>query len=165
MLGFVIGAGGIVLAAAMWLRGRGAPRRPPVALPPSPLVQRLEPLLSAMHGVRGAARELTAEELQLCAPPQVELSMHSVGLWGIDGAPRVVGGQGPGRQRFLALHRALAAVDPDDQRALAEAGFDPARLRSALEPRGAAGPWRDQLLLAFEALEKALAQVRHQPYR
>lgn len=164
MLGWIIGASGIVLAVTMWLRSRAAPRRPPVALPPSPLVERLSPLLSAMEEVRAAARELTAEDLQLCAPSGIGAEIGTTSLWGLDGpASRV--GEGPGRRPFIALHRALAAVDPDDQRTLAEAGFDPARLRSALEPRGAAEPWRQRLLLAFEALEKALAQVRHQPYR
>lgn len=170
MLGWIIGAGGLLAAMFMWQQQRGRARAPALALPPSPLVSRLEPLLSAIVSVRAADREMTPLDLQLCAPAAGMLALGhgddpGTAMWGVDRPMPHFEGGGPGRQLFVQLHWALAAVDPDDHRTLAEAGYDLARLRSALEPRGEPEAWRAQLMLSFEALEKALAQVRHNPYR
>lgn len=158
-------------AFVIWLRARDEAPAAPLALPPSPLVDRLWPLLRAAADVRSAAATLTAEDLLLCAPPGSQLrhdggdlGAHMVGVrW--YRRPRGGDGVGPGRRLFLELHEALAAVEPDDRRELAETGFDLARLVAALEPVGEAEAWRARLLLELEAMEKALAQVRHQPYR
>ncbi|MCA9709376.1 MAG: hypothetical protein KDK70_26275 [Myxococcales bacterium] len=170
MLGWLIGSAGLVLAAIMWLRRPGGLAHVPVALPPSPLVERLRPLLVAIDELRALGVELTAEDLQRCAPMLLgaELSPGGAGS-ALVGADQVellsLDGHGPGPQRFMAVHRALAAVEPDDRQTLAEAGFDLVRLSAALEPQGPAEPWRAQLWRACEALEKTLGQVRHQPYR
>lgn len=161
----------MLLAFGMWIRSQGSARPTPLALPPSPLVDRLWPLLSACERIRSAAATLTAEDLLLCAPPGARLEHHGgdlgASMVGVEWHLPVRGGDGigPGRRLFLDLHRALADVDEDDRRLLAETGFDLRRLVSALEPVGEATAWRRHLLIELETLGKAVAQVRHDPYR
>jgi len=160
LLGWLIGGTGIVTAAYLWFRGRSRSPIARAALPPSPLVLRLGPLLSAVEGLRSAAEELSAEDLWLCAPPHW-VQDHE------DSAPVAAAmgvGIGPGRQVFMELSVAIDAVSADDQRELARIGFDLARLRSALAPTGSPGPWRAALLRTFESLEHALGRAPD-PYR
>lgn len=160
VLGWLIGGGGLLVAAVVWLRDRGRPAVERRMLPPSPLVHRLGRLLAAIEGVRGAAEELRAADLWLCAPPQ-----GSIAYEGDPEVEQVAGGMiGPGRQRFVELSAAIEAVGPDDRRELAGMGFDLDRLRSALVPAGEPERWRAQLLRTFEILEDALGRA-NDPYR
>ncbi len=159
MLGWLIGGTGIVMATYLWLNGRARSPIARAALPPSPLVQRLAPLLTAVERLRSTAEELSAEDLWLCAPPQWirdEEFAPAAAAMGV--------GIGPGRQVFMELSAAIERVSDDDRRELARIGFDLARLRSALAPTGNPGQWRATLLRTFENLEQALGRAPD-PYR
>ncbi|MEM7157124.1 MAG: hypothetical protein AAF799_30000 [Myxococcota bacterium] len=171
MIGWLIGAGGMLFAFGMWVRERNRPAPAPLALPPSPLNDRLYPLLRSLQGIRAATRDLTAEDMLLCAPPGASL-IHEGGDLGAsmvgvhwNRTPRGGDGVGPGRRMFIQVHQAIAGVEADDRRDLAEAGFSLDRLIAALEPVGEAEPWQRRLLAEIDALEKTLGQIRHQPYR
>lgn len=171
MLGWLIGAGGMIAAFVMWWRAKNEARPVPLALPPSPLADRLWSLVSTARRIRYDGAALTAEDLLLCAPVG-KLLRHDGGDMGASmvgvhwhRTPRGGDSVGPGRRMFLDLHEAIARVEPDDRRDLAEHGFDLRRLEMALEPVGEAESWRRQLYLEIEAMEKALTKVRDLPYR
>ena len=161
----------MLFAVALWARERSRPAPPPLALPPSPLVDRLYPLLRSLDNLRAATRDLTPGDMMQCSPPGASL-VHDGGdvgdsMVGVHWDRPPQGGDriGPGRRMFLLVRQAIAGVDADDRRDLAEAGFDLARLDNALEPIGEPEPWLKRLLAEIEALEKTLGRMRHQPYR
>ncbi len=163
MLAWLLGAGGVLLATILWANHRRE-LRPARALPPSPLVERLSPVLAAVGAIRASAASLSANDLMLCARASPRPSAGPE-PWLFADLPRQRKGVGPGLRLFLDLLAALERVDEDDRRTLAESGFDLARLEGALRPSSPADAWRQQLLRSFDALETALARAPHHPYR